>query len=65
MLVACDDDIIPGYVDVGRVLGGTEEADGIECHLKLGACADERATHRLYLLVHSVSVHVCGREVYV
>ena len=56
MLVAGDDDVLPGYPDVGRVLRGTEEADGIQCHFKLRACANECASHWFYL---------CGEYVYI
>jgi len=55
MLVAGDDDVLSGYPDVGCVLGGTEEADGVQCHFKLRAGANECAAHWF---------HLCGEYVY-
>ena len=49
MLVARDEHLHASDVDVGSGRGRTQEADGVERHLKLRTGAHERAAHWLHL----------------
>ena len=52
MLVASDDYIVVipyGYLVSAVSLTTTQEANGVQCHFKLGACPYERAAHWLHL----------------
>ncbi len=53
MLVAGDDDLIGGHVEIHHGRACTEEHDGVQGHLKLGTRANERAAHRLHLQEHT------------
>ena len=49
MFVAGNDDIIASYVDISGAGGSTQEENGVESQLKLGAGADEGTSHWLHL----------------
>ena len=49
MFVAGNDDIIACYVDISGAGGSTQEENGVESQLKLGAGADEGTSHWLHL----------------
>lgn len=49
VLIARHHNIIISYVNIRGGGRSTEETDGIESHLKLRTCANERATHWFHL----------------